>query len=211
MSKTLATAKATGVAVYDLLPREFVYDSSLPSGSVGLSKIFWSVGTLNPGQSFTIELTVKVRNDITINPGTTVTNTAFASSLEDLFVQDSAVLMIRAGGKEPIICAKPDVSLAIEGVKPVQKPDGLFWELESGKAYNLKVKVFDNGGCSPYTVNVDWGDGTTEMFNLREGDSVMTKELTHTFANGGSSSAITINLKNRFDGQYESIFKYNVK
>lgn len=208
--KNVGDREATGVAVYDLLPREFIYDSSLPSGSVGLQKIYWSIGTLNPGQSELIELILKVRNDISINPGTTVTNTAFATCLEDLFVQDSAVLMIRAGGNEPIVCAKPDVSLIVDGIKPEQGKDGLFWSFKSGQEYKISLKVFDNGGCSPYTVIVNWGDGSPEeLYTMREGDSVMTKDLKpHTFTSG---EKIIIKLKNRYDGQYESVFKYKVQ
>lgn len=208
--KNVGDREATGVSVFDLLPREFMYDSSLPSGSVGLQKIYWAVGTLNPTESFTIELILKVRDDITINPGTTLTNTAFATSLEDLFVQDTAVLMVRAGGKDPIVCPKPDVSLVVEGLKPVQEKDGLFWYFKSGQEYKISVKVFDNGGCSPYELKVNWGDGSPEeLYTMRDGDSVMVKDLKpHSFTTG---EKISISLKNRFDGQYESIFKYKIQ
>jgi uncharacterized repeat protein (TIGR01451 family) len=208
--KNVGTREATGVSIFDVLPREFMYDSSLPSGSVGLQKIYWAVGTLNPGQSFMIEMILKVRDDIQINPGTTIMNTAFATSLEDLFVQDTAVLLVRAGGKEPIVCPKPDVHLNVEGLKPVQEKDGLYWYFKPGQEYKISVKVYDNGGSSPYELTVNWGDGSpVELYTMRDGDSVMVKELKpHTFSSG---EKISISLKNRYDGQYESVFKYKVQ
>jgi uncharacterized repeat protein (TIGR01451 family) len=208
--KNVGDREATGVAVYDLLPREFSYDSSLPSGSVGLSKIYWSLGTINPGQSVLIELILKIRDDILINPGSTLTNTAFATSLEDLFVQDSAIVLVRSSGSGPVVCPKPDVSLLVEGLKPEQGPDGLFWNFKSGQEYNISIKVYDNGGCSPYELTVNWGDGSPEeLYTMRDGDSVMTKELKpHSFTTG---EKIIVRLKNRYDGQYDSTFKYKVK
>jgi hypothetical protein len=44
---------------------------------------------------------------------------------------------------------------------------------------------------------------------MRDGDSVMVKELkAHSFTSG---EKIIIKLKNRYDGQYESVFKYKIQ
>lgn len=81
-SAAASNLTATGVQVLDLLPLGVTFVSASGSGSYNSGTGIWTVGTLAPGASASITITVSV----TATSGATVTNGAevFASSVADL-------------------------------------------------------------------------------------------------------------------------------
>ncbi len=127
--------EAMNVVLTDMFPRELEYVSSVPAGSLGLNKITWAIGQLNPSQTYFVDLVLKLRDDIKINPGVSVINTAVATSSEGLKVQDQSVLIVYRRPDEPVTCPKPDIDVSYDGDK-------------------LCVTVDRFGGCSPYTLRI---------------------------------------------------------
>lgn len=80
-SAAVSTASATGVMVTDYLPAGFVYASASGTGSFNATTRIWSVGTVAPGQSVSIDIT----GTADASAGATITNTAeiTASSVAD--------------------------------------------------------------------------------------------------------------------------------
>ena len=71
-SATISTLTATGVQVRDILPAGFTYVSASGTGSYVASTGIWSVGSLAPGASASIDLL----GTVNASSGATITNTA---------------------------------------------------------------------------------------------------------------------------------------
>ena len=76
-----STTSANGVVVRDNIPAEFAFENASGDGSFDGANGLWSVGTLVPGQSASIDITGTINS----SGGSTVTNTAeiIASSAAD--------------------------------------------------------------------------------------------------------------------------------
>lgn len=79
---TGSPSTATGVTVHDILPLGFTFSSATGTGSYSATTGIWTVGSIAPGQSRTIDITGVVN----ASAGATVTNTAeiAASSVNDI-------------------------------------------------------------------------------------------------------------------------------
>lgn len=201
--KNIGTREATNVVVVDILPRELEYVASIPSGSLGMQKIVWSFGIMNPGEVKIIELTLRVRKDISLNPGINIINTAIVTSAEGLRDQDTAVIVLRVGAKEPVVCECPDISILIPEAKPDN--DNIYVIPASG---TMTIKVSPFGGCGPYTADLDFeGDGKIDKtFNI-ENDT--TKEFSYTYSPG--SYSITLRTTDRYANSCTYTKKIRVK
>ncbi len=164
--QNIGTRESEGVTVIDLMPREFDYVASVPSGSVGLQKIVWSLGRLDPNKSVTITITFKTRTDILLNPGITLINRAMVTSLEGLEAHDSAVVTLREGSTVPVRCDKPDIELFADGARlknPVTIPAG---------ASVLRIEANDFGSCDNFTATVYLEDNDKPLiFNIDKYDA----------------------------------------
>jgi uncharacterized repeat protein (TIGR01451 family) len=73
-------ARATGVAISDLLPQNTTFVEATGGGVLFGDTVFWSPGELGPGQTGAV--TLRVRVNAGVAPGTTITNQAQISSVE---------------------------------------------------------------------------------------------------------------------------------
>lgn len=176
--QNVGTREATDITVVDMLPRELEYVSSLPSGSAGLQKITWAFGLLNPGQVIRISLTLRIRRDIRLNPGITINNIAVVTTKGGLRDEDAAMIMLRGGPSDVIVCECPDLSINFAGMKNIG--GGVYEVAGSGK---VKIGMHPYGGCGPYAMSVDFeDDGKVEYsFNI-ENDS--DKEFEYNIPSG---------------------------
>lgn len=177
--QNIGDREAMNVILTDLIPREFEYVSSMPSGSVGLQKIVWAIGQLNPGEVYRVTLYLRLRDDIRINPGVAVINRALAYSAEGLSVEDSAVLVVQRGNDQPVTCPKPDIDVTY-------------------KNGQLCINVDKFGGCSPYTAEISM-DGSGDPLIVTIDGAELEKCVDLDVGEGG---VLKINLKNRYDGSY---------
>jgi uncharacterized repeat protein (TIGR01451 family) len=172
------TREATDISVVDLLPRELEYVQSIPSGSAGLQKVTWAFGLLNPGQTIRITLTLRIRRDIRLNPGITINNIAVVTTKSGLRDEDAAMIILRGGPSDVIVCECPDISINFAGMKNIG--GGVYEIADNGK---VKIGMHPYGGCGPYAMTVDFeDDGKIEYsFNI-ENDS--DKEFDYNLKSG---------------------------
>jgi uncharacterized repeat protein (TIGR01451 family) len=163
--KNTGDAVASGVVVTDLFPKELEFISSMPSGSAGSSTIKFALGNLNPGMSEVFKLKFKLNGKIAVEDCVMLTNEAMATS-GTIVVKDSAIFKV---------CAP-------------KAPCPLYFDtIWTGLAKNIgKVNqavtatITPKCGSSPYTVVIDWGDGTKSTGVLSKTNESFKAEHTYT-------------------------------
>ncbi len=159
---------AENVVLTDNFPNELVFDSSTPSGQVGFSTVKFSLGTLAPNASASFTLKFKLSPKTTIDDCITVINEAIASS-GTLIVKDTAAINICTPKAPCELYIDTKWTNVIKGVRAKGEP--------------VKLEVIPRCGSSPYSMTIDWGDGSTNSGTVEgEGESYITG---HTFADTG--------------------------
>ncbi len=167
--KNTGDADATDVALTDAFPKEIEFVSSTPSGSVGLSGIKYSIGTLTPGAKESFKLKFKLASNVSIQNCLTIINDAIATS-GTLIAKDNAVINVCANKAPGEMFVETNWSGLEKGVRTSGQP--------------VRVSVLPRGGSSPYSVKVEWGDGSPAESGTVRGDSnPFTSE--HTFSDSG--------------------------
>lgn len=163
--KNTGDAVASGVVLTDLFPKELEFISSMPSGSAGISTVKFALGNLNPGMSEVFKLKFRLSGKVAIDDCVMLTNEAMATS-GTIVVKDSAIFKV---------CAP-------------KAPCPLYFDtIWTGLAKNIgKVNqavtatVTPKCGSSPYTVVIDWGDGTKSTGVLSKTNESFKAEHTYT-------------------------------
>ncbi len=182
--KNVGDREAENVVLTDMFPREFEYIGSVPAGSQGLNKVTWAIGTLNTGQTWYVDLILKLRDDIRINPGISVINRAVVISSEGLRAEDESVIIVYRRPDEPITCPKVDIDVSYDGKE-------------------LCISVDKFGGCSPYTLRITSPENDIDILATIDEVS-MEKCLDLDISSEGT---LQIEIKNRYAGSYYYCFK----
>jgi uncharacterized repeat protein (TIGR01451 family) len=182
--KNVGDREAENVVLTDMFPREFEYIGSVPAGSQGLNKVTWAIGTLNTGQTWYVDLILKLRDDIRINPGISVINRAVVISSEGLRAEDESVIIVYRRPDQPITCPKVDIDVSYDGKE-------------------LCISVDKFGGCSPYTLRITSPENDIDI--LATIDEVSMKKCLD--LDISSEGTLQIEIKNRYAGSYYYCYK----
>lgn len=166
--KNTGQSKATDVVVSDLFPKELDFVSSIPSGLAGHSTVKFQFGDFNPGRVEVIKLKFRLNPKLEVQDCIMVTNEAIASS-GGTTVKDLAVFKV---------CAP-------------KAPCPLYFEtIWSGLVDNvgktnqeIKASIRPSCGSSPYTVSVDWGDGSKSNGIIKDSSEFFL--ASHSYASVG--------------------------
>lgn len=152
--KNSGTLDAESVTLVDSFPKELVFVSAVPSGTVGVSRILFNIGKLVPGASEVFKLKFRLSSKVSIDDCATITNEAIASSSAQT-VRDAAIFKV---------CTKkaPD-PLSLE----------IIWNGIDVKTNTCRVNspvypiITPKGGSAPYDVIIDWGNGDKTVMSSR--------------------------------------------
>lgn len=165
---------AENVVLMDNFPHELAFASSLPSGQAGYSSVKFAVGTLAPNASAIFSLKFRLSPKTTIDDCITVINEAIATS-GTLIAKDSAAINICTPKAPCELYMDTKWTNVVKGVRSKGEP--------------VKLEVIPMCGSSPYSVKVEWGDGSTVTGTVEgEGESFITE---HSFA---ESSEFTVKI-----------------
>jgi uncharacterized repeat protein (TIGR01451 family) len=169
------TVKNTGsepvadVEVADLYPKDLVFVSSNTPCQVGMSKVKFLFGVLDPGKLEVIKLKFRLNPETIVEDCITVTNEAIATS-GSVVVKDSAVFNVCS--------AKAPCPLYFE-----IKWSGLVKNIGKTNA-EITGTVIVQCGSSPYAVKVDWGDGTRTTGTIKNSSNVC--DFGHSYLSPGT-------------------------
>jgi uncharacterized repeat protein (TIGR01451 family) len=142
----LGQAAATGVQVTDLLPSGVTFVSaSTAAGSYDPATGSWDVGSLLPGGSATLQLTVTVNNGTV---GQTITDAASISQADQSDPQLQNNLASAMIAVQPTMTGIPAAVVVAEGA------------LFTGRVASF-TDIQTNAQAGDFTAVIDWGDGET--------------------------------------------------
>lgn len=152
--KNSGSLDAESVTLADAFPKELVFISAIPSGTVGTSRVLFNIGKLVPGASEIFKLKFKLSSKASIDDCATITNEAIASSSAQT-VRDAAVFKV---------CTKkaPD-PLSLEIIW-----NGIDVKTNIGRVNSPVYPIITpKGGSAPYDVTIDWGNGDKTVLSSR--------------------------------------------
>lgn len=174
---------ALNVVLTDAYPKELAYISSMPSGSQGLDKVTFNVGTLLPGRTESFEITFKLDDKIDIPEGKLmVTNEAIVTG-------NNYYTGVKSTNKDSSIVSYTQHSPALDMQVNI-KWNGLDTRnntISSKSKLYLQISV--DGGKNPCQITVDWGDGQNNKKTL---DATSPVELSHSWSNGQYTVTIKV-------------------
>jgi uncharacterized repeat protein (TIGR01451 family) len=189
--KNIGDGSAHLVEILDPLPRELRFVSSMPDATLDGTSLKWKIDILTPGQSFSIRLRTKIRDDLGLSPGYIIVNTARFKSQNEGFSSNVSVMI------QPSIpgSISPQAELVIKNIKK----GNIIYANEPIEG-TLKVLA----GAGPFTATIMWGDSTkAEVYAIGETN---IKTVSHTFEQPGDYTIITT-VRDDY-GKFTNIYKH---
>lgn len=167
--KNTGNGNAENIVVTDILPRELQFISSnIPGSFVGNSVEFRI--DLAAGESKSIRISCRIRDDMNLRPGDVLTNIATVTGVEKPLSTNMGVTIKSSNPG----CEIPQMELRMTDAG---KPGVIM----AGK--ELDCEMLAHAGCNPFDVSIHWDDGKKPYIFII-GDSMVHK-FNHTFETAG--------------------------